>query len=118
MTGVWALAPLWLDLALIARLLSIWFRISTATISQYFTSLSRSSTELDCFNNLLFCSANGAGRSPAVEVASRGKSICCSVRLLAPGKPQFLSDTIVAKRPTILLEPLADTLRHRHNRFS
>src|SRR6267143_2934449 len=30
MTGVWALAALWLGLALIASLLSIWFRISTA----------------------------------------------------------------------------------------
>src|SRR5450631_1689979 len=30
MTGVWALASLWLGLALIASLLSIWFRISTA----------------------------------------------------------------------------------------
>jgi len=30
MTGVWALAALWLGLALIATLLSIWLRISTA----------------------------------------------------------------------------------------
>src|ERR1700722_4899841 len=30
MTGVWALAALWLGLALIASLLSIWFGISTA----------------------------------------------------------------------------------------
>jgi hypothetical protein len=30
MTRVWALAALWLGLALIASLLSIWFRISTA----------------------------------------------------------------------------------------
>jgi nucleotide-binding universal stress UspA family protein len=30
MTGTWALAALWLGLALIASLLSIWFRISTA----------------------------------------------------------------------------------------
>src|SRR5713101_1417758 len=30
MTGVWALAALWLGLALIASLLAIWFRISTA----------------------------------------------------------------------------------------
>src|SRR5215475_2476933 len=30
MTGIWALAALWLGLALIASLLSIWFRISTA----------------------------------------------------------------------------------------
>jgi glutathione-regulated potassium-efflux system ancillary protein KefC len=30
MAGVWALAALWLGLALIASLLSIWFRISTA----------------------------------------------------------------------------------------
>jgi glutathione-regulated potassium-efflux system ancillary protein KefC len=30
MTGVWALASLWLGLALIASLLSIWFHISTA----------------------------------------------------------------------------------------
>src|SRR5882672_3383754 len=30
MTGVWALAALWLGLALIASLISIWFRISTA----------------------------------------------------------------------------------------
>src|SRR6201996_8331293 len=30
MTGVWTLAALWLGLALIASLLSIWFRISTA----------------------------------------------------------------------------------------
>src|SRR5271169_7030801 len=30
MTGVWALAALWLGLALIASLLSIWFRISSA----------------------------------------------------------------------------------------
>lgn len=30
MTGVWALAALWLSLALVASLLSIWFRISTA----------------------------------------------------------------------------------------
>src|SRR6201987_6193775 len=30
MTGVWALATLWVDLALIAGLLSIWLRISTA----------------------------------------------------------------------------------------
>jgi hypothetical protein len=30
MTGVWALAALWLGLALIASLLSTWFRISTA----------------------------------------------------------------------------------------
>src|ERR1700757_1166215 len=30
MTGVWALAALWLGLALFASLLSIWFRISTA----------------------------------------------------------------------------------------
>src|SRR5271169_6825444 len=30
MTGVWALAALWLGLALVASLLSIWFRISTA----------------------------------------------------------------------------------------
>lgn len=30
MTGVRALAALWLGLALIASLLSIWFRISTA----------------------------------------------------------------------------------------
>ena len=30
MSGVWALASLWLGLALIASLLSIWFRISTA----------------------------------------------------------------------------------------
>src|SRR5207245_8496893 len=30
MTSVWALAALWLGLALIASLLSIWFRISTA----------------------------------------------------------------------------------------
>src|SRR5690349_13800575 len=30
MTGVWALAALWLGLALIASLLSIWLRISTA----------------------------------------------------------------------------------------
>ncbi len=30
MTGVWALASLWLGLALIASLLSIWFRVSTA----------------------------------------------------------------------------------------
>src|SRR5450631_3093011 len=30
MTEVWALAALWLGLALIASLLSIWFRISTA----------------------------------------------------------------------------------------
>ncbi len=30
MTGVWALASLWLGLALIASLFSIWFRISTA----------------------------------------------------------------------------------------
>jgi Kef-type K+ transport system membrane component KefB len=30
MTGVWALAALWLGLALIASLLSIWFRVSTA----------------------------------------------------------------------------------------
>src|SRR6516165_9945284 len=30
MTGVWALAALWLGLALIAGLLSVWFRISTA----------------------------------------------------------------------------------------
>src|ERR1700757_2878505 len=30
MTGVWALAALWLGLALVASLLSIWFRISAA----------------------------------------------------------------------------------------
>jgi glutathione-regulated potassium-efflux system ancillary protein KefC len=30
MTGVWALAALWLGLALVASLLSIWLRISTA----------------------------------------------------------------------------------------
>ena len=30
MTGVWALASLWLGLALIASLFSIWFRVSTA----------------------------------------------------------------------------------------
>lgn len=30
MTGVWALATLWIGLALVASLLSIWFRISTA----------------------------------------------------------------------------------------
>jgi Kef-type K+ transport system membrane component KefB len=30
MTGVWALAALWLGLALVASLLSIWFRVSTA----------------------------------------------------------------------------------------
>lgn len=30
MTSVWALAALWLGLALVASLLSIWFRISTA----------------------------------------------------------------------------------------
>src|SRR6202021_924738 len=30
MTGVWGLAALWLGLALIASLLSIWLRISTA----------------------------------------------------------------------------------------
>lgn len=30
MTGVWALAALWLGLALVASLFSIWFRISTA----------------------------------------------------------------------------------------
>lgn len=30
MTSVWGLAALWLGLALIASLLSIWFRISTA----------------------------------------------------------------------------------------
>jgi glutathione-regulated potassium-efflux system ancillary protein KefC len=30
MTGVWALAALWIGLALVASLLSIWFRISTA----------------------------------------------------------------------------------------
>jgi glutathione-regulated potassium-efflux system ancillary protein KefC len=30
MTGVWALAALWLGLALVASLVSIWFRISTA----------------------------------------------------------------------------------------
>src|SRR5580704_5618730 len=30
MTGVWALAALWLGLALIASLLSVWLRISTA----------------------------------------------------------------------------------------
>jgi glutathione-regulated potassium-efflux system ancillary protein KefC len=30
MTGVWGLAALWLGLALVASLLSIWFRISTA----------------------------------------------------------------------------------------
>src|SRR5580700_6476988 len=30
MTSIWALAALWLALALIALLLSIWFRISTA----------------------------------------------------------------------------------------
>src|SRR5271163_610006 len=30
MTGVWALAALWLGLALIASLLAIWLRISTA----------------------------------------------------------------------------------------
>ena len=30
MTGVWAMAALWLGLALIASLLSIWLRISTA----------------------------------------------------------------------------------------
>src|SRR5437660_10035001 len=30
MTGVWALAALWLGLALVASLLSIWFHISTA----------------------------------------------------------------------------------------
>ena len=30
MTGVWTLAALWLGLALIASLLSIWLRISTA----------------------------------------------------------------------------------------
>ena len=30
MTSVWALAALWLGLALIASLLSIWFRVSTA----------------------------------------------------------------------------------------
>ena len=30
MTGVWALAALWLGLAVIAGLISIWFRISTA----------------------------------------------------------------------------------------
>ena len=30
MTGIWALAALWLCLALVASLLSIWFRISTA----------------------------------------------------------------------------------------
>src|SRR4029078_2260095 len=30
MTGIWALAALWLGLALIASLLSIWLRVSTA----------------------------------------------------------------------------------------
>ena len=30
MTGVWALAALWLGLALVASLLSIWLRVSTA----------------------------------------------------------------------------------------
>src|SRR3974390_1287084 len=30
MTGIWALAALWLGLALLASLLSIWFRVSTA----------------------------------------------------------------------------------------
>src|SRR5216683_2934827 len=30
MTSVWALAALWLGLALVASLLSIWFRIATA----------------------------------------------------------------------------------------
>lgn len=30
MTGVWALAALWLGLALVVSLLSIWLRISTA----------------------------------------------------------------------------------------
>ena len=30
MAGVWALAALWLGLALIASLLSIWLRVSTA----------------------------------------------------------------------------------------
>ncbi len=30
MTGIWALAALWLGLALVASLVSIWFRIATA----------------------------------------------------------------------------------------
>jgi hypothetical protein len=30
MTGIWPLAALWLGLALVASLLSIWLRISTA----------------------------------------------------------------------------------------
>jgi len=30
MTGIWALATLWLGLALVASLLSIWFQIATA----------------------------------------------------------------------------------------
>jgi hypothetical protein len=30
MTSVWALAALWLGLALLASLLSIWFKVSTA----------------------------------------------------------------------------------------
>ena len=49
MTSVWALAALWLGLALIASLLSIWFRISTAlseivvgTIAQLIIDLEKS----------------------------------------------------------------------------
>lgn len=30
MTGIWALAALWLGLALVATLLSIWLRVSSA----------------------------------------------------------------------------------------
>ena len=52
MTETWALAALWLGLALIATLLSIWFRIATA-LSEIVVAIDRKSTRLNSSHRAL-----------------------------------------------------------------
>ena len=81
MTEIWAQAALWLTLALLASLLSIWFRVATAL----------SEIVVGTIAQLIIC----ASAYPVLETAGELQS----TRLKAPASQEIANGDIVASRP-------------------
>jgi glutathione-regulated potassium-efflux system ancillary protein KefC len=70
MTSVWALAALWLGLALIASLFSIWFRISTALCEIVVGTLAQLIFSVTIGSAVLGTTSPGSSSCPALAPSS------------------------------------------------
>ncbi len=101
MTGVWALAALWLGLALIASLVSIWLRISTAL----------SEIAVGTIAQLIIGAAVGSAVLGTDKSWAARRSVTQRARKIAEEQGQNLQIHVVAGHPVRTIVELAREIR-------